>query len=1108
MGTIFRTSSGKVTGRSSGTKKAGYASYKSSGSGSSSSSSSSGSGKTSPPKGSKANPYTPEEWAAKLDKERRPVVKRDPNVKSERVVTDPRSGKVVKRETVYKDNRLVVTSGGKSTTYKAKNNGKLGTKDLMQRAQYDRQQKLINTLKKGGKFETEMDRIEALALSQGKVYKEALEPSIKRIQKKKGTRAALDFAIKASKFVNIQPVKPTGKLLVTKKRSIANKNNEQASKKAKETDPAVRSYFFSQPFAEKTKQKIQSEIQPAKMSWTKKTKRKIINLLKKGLTPEAKQRLAQNEALRSTSTVPVIKNGKVVGTKVLYNTGTGKAMKLIDEATLAMIGGIATKLGTATLALKTPRLLKTAQTVLAAAYIESLPSRIKNKSPDELVMEFAPDVVFATMLKGQKKEIQKQALKNVQKHFPNVKKRMPNQKLLNEKLRKLDPKEAAELEQSLIYAFSTKQKGKVSALAKVLNKAKVLYEKDNKKLYNKLKKTDALDVSYKRIAVKKENFFDMLKFKKKKNTEVYTTFDEVNKLKIKELDAYKGRQGMAKLIFKKGKLVAVEVLKVQGKDKIDYPKTLKKGRIITKSKTKRTMKRLAGEPIAKSERLYKPTKKPKKPKVEKVKTKKRKIDRRMEPFKPEPKEEVTKRLSSKKLRKIERKEILERLANEIPENKKVKYKGKKASRKEFRKLIIKKDLKGKLPEKRFDQIDELIKVNRLKKFPRITKSEYSKELKQTQNLIKDIDVKIADLKKDINSINKYENTFGNQFAKNVNKDNIKSLLSRRKALVNEIIQYMDNNKQFLSEKQKRKLIRLKAGKQDRKGLIETLNKFLQEQSKIKQISESKKAKGFKVRPEKYGEATKKKSTKKPKPKKSITKEGQILLTEKSKKIIQKPKKAQPTIQVLGQKNIRILPFPKTKEQALQKLKLSLTNMSKQKIKSKPKQKQANKSISKLIEKIKQQPKIKIIQKLNIKDQQKLINKVIQKLNQKQTTISALGQKTVQKQKIVTPIEVLDGKIRIPDIVTPPPIIPPKLKKEIEEEIAKLKKSKKRKLRYVYTATISGLGKRATRTVGPFTGFEVRGSQIILKPIKVKKHKRKSLVNKAFVRRHRRKKPKS
>jgi hypothetical protein len=100
--------------------------------------------------------------------------------------------------------------------------------------------------------------------------------------------------------------------------------------------------------------------------------------------------------------------------------------------------------------------------------------------------------------------------------------------------------------------------------------------------------------------------------------------------------------------------------------------------------------------------------------------------------------------------------------------------------------------------------------------------------------------------------------------------------------------------------------------------------------------------------------------------------------------------------------------------------------------------------------------------------------------------------------------------RLPPVVNiPVPKTPSKLnipEFEWDEDLKKfIKKLPKKNYVFSYSPTIAGLGRRATRTTGGFSGFEVRGN--IIKPIVVKRHKRKTLRNKAFVRKHRRRKSK-
>jgi len=112
---------------------------------------------------------------------------------------------------------------------------------------------------------------------------------------------------------------------------------------------------------------------------------------------------------------------------------------------------------------------------------------------------------------------------------------------------------------------------------------------------------------------------------------------------------------------------------------------------------------------------------------------------------------------------------------------------------------------------------------------------------------------------------------------------------------------------------------------------------------------------------------------------------------------------------------------------------------------------------------------------------------------------------------IPPSKVPVSKIPSRKIVTrfpPIKITRPQLE-AINKKVKKLKK-KKTKVLYSYTPTLAGIGEKAQKVQGKFTGFETRGNVIIIKtkPIKVKRHKRATLKNKAFVRRHRRNKPRS
>ena len=79
--------------------------------------------------------------------------------------------------------------------------------------------------------------------------------------------------------------------------------------------------------------------------------------------------------------------------------------------------------------------------------------------------------------------------------------------------------------------------------------------------------------------------------------------------------------------------------------------------------------------------------------------------------------------------------------------------------------------------------------------------------------------------------------------------------------------------------------------------------------------------------------------------------------------------------------------------------------------------------------------------------------------------------------------------------------------EALQQAVKVAKKKKKKVLFEYTPTLGGIGKQAERITGSFTGFEVRGNKISFKPVVVKKHPRRNLKFKKFVKRYRRRKPK-
>jgi len=84
----------------------------------------------------------------------------------------------------------------------------------------------------------------------------------------------------------------------------------------------------------------------------------------------------------------------------------------------------------------------------------------------------------------------------------------------------------------------------------------------------------------------------------------------------------------------------------------------------------------------------------------------------------------------------------------------------------------------------------------------------------------------------------------------------------------------------------------------------------------------------------------------------------------------------------------------------------------------------------------------------------------------------------------------------------PPITPALKSKLIKKHKELLKKKKKKKFVFQYTPTLDGVGLVKGKPQKIYTGFEVRGSKVVLnKPITVKRHKRGNLKHKMFVRKH-------
>jgi len=255
--------------------------------------------------------------------------------------------------------------------------------------------------------------------------------------------------------------------------------------------------------------------------------------------------------------------------------------------------------------------------------------------------------------------------------------------------------------------------------------------------------------------------------------------------------------------------------------------------------------------------------------------------------------------------------------------------------------------------------------------------------------------------------------------------------------------------------------------------------------------------------------------------KLITKDGQVLITEKKKKIViqqkqkqvakEKPKAISRQKQKLAQLEFKQKARAKTTTRVIQVpvQKLRFFPIKKLKLDEKTnnltilKQKGRTKQLLKLVpkQKLKQEQKQKLKQEVKQVQEQK--PKQIQKLQQRLKTLYDVRQRLDLKQKTS---QIVDQILE----TVPPTIIETKIprteiEKRLKEEIEKLKKKRKKKnIFFEYTPTLAGIGLRAKRTTGVFTGFEVRGN--IIKPVIVKRHRRKTLKRKKFVRKHRRRKP--
>lgn len=842
-------------------------------------------------------------------------------------------------------------------------------------------------------------------------------------------------------------------------------------------------------------------------------------------------------------------------------TSQGSAIKLATSLTISSLTGAAAS----KLIIASPKIAAALSGKIGkgikAVYVGGIPFRLKQTGgrADKILVEFAPDLGFIGGAKAAGKLIQGKPNKaelNLQKKYLGkiYEKRMPDKNILNNalnKIRNVNDKQKLLLSLAKTISYNTgkpitkitRLKGiEIEKVAKPgISKAKIIKTK-RKIITTELKVTKTPPKAKKELVLSGTTLKASVKGNKAKlikSKALYRAKIIKGKIKIIGRILKRSASNLKKLkdISQKDKNIEVvkKILKTKGKVNIPKDSLVKEKTILRVSKAKL---------------------KPKK----KIKIKVKKLK------KETPKKFITVKEFQKKLgrptfrtakfrRKQFRKEILRKLNNQLKNKKTVKFKGRKQSRKEFRKLILK---KTDIPQSLSQKVDKAIYDARIKKFPRTTptkqKKEFRSELKELRQSIQRIDNEIKSSINNIKKTNNLEKTFSNQLSNNIESSKIKSLENDRKEVLKEIGNLMAKNNKFLTRKEQLKLIKSKAGKiQDFETTLANLNKKAiqnYEKSKkeaLKDISD--------IALERFKSLQKAKKVigkKFNKGKIAIGIKGQVTILKKKpiiKKPIKKPSKGPITKveQLLsqGQKLVLIPKIKTTKKTELPKINLKTAKPDPEikKIVSK-----ANKIIEKgkvettIIQSNKQKlniivkPKTDITQKLRqeliqkqeskIDQQQKqkreqIINQV-QKIQQKQTVeqvqraLQDIKQKIEQQIKFINKQPVTQRKKLISKIKTPliRITIPPEIIKtnipfypkddELNKLLKKLKKKQKKSYVFEYTPTLGGLGLKSGVTTGRFTGFEVRGS--VIKPIKVKRHKRKTLKNKLFVRKHRRRKP--
>lgn len=695
---------------------------------------------------------------------------------------------------------------------------------------------------------------------------------------------------------------------------------------------------------------------------------------------------------------------------------------------------------------------------------------------------------------GFKKPISiKKAKKILKKEFGKDYKRSPAQKTLSKRLRKI--KDSRKRKQIRFAADTLRLKGAkplaITRLVEIRRKVGIKEEA------GRIKKTKILE----KVTKESVEFF---KGKPKIARKIQATYRGVQRVltrgQLESKGLPKAYRGNVELIFDKkgkisikpiGKLVKKKpILRIGKGNRIDIKAQLKE-RVRIKSKKVKIVQKVE---------IIKPKFPCKVKKKAKVKIKKRKFKKKervgewklvndklvFKEFKQpktksliDIKKEIA-RKQSKQKRIKEKKKIIFSL-DKIPKTKKIKLKGRKASRKEFRKIITKKLDKN---IKFFDNIDKLIKENRIKKFPtrnfKKRKFELTKELKETKDTFKRINKEIKESVDEIKKIDQYEKTNGNKIARNIEKDKLKKLNKDRLEVLNELTDGKIKIEQLESQKFKDKIFK----KKDKIVLKEI--KIGEGQVLLQQVKSKKIIKKTKKKPvepkEPIIEATDTEVS---------TREGQVLLLKDPKtevKVTTKDKvKEKPLIIETELKQVT----PKSKIKTKEKLILSISSQT------------GNIIINK--QKDQQKLKIELKPKQDTKVKQK--DDIIEKLKEEIEEKGLISQKTFSKLDDIFDEKTIQVTETVEDMIKKLKVMPIAAitKQKIIEKIEKLKKKKKILLQY--TATLDGLGLVAGKPQKIYSGFETRGHIIKLKkPIVVKKHKRKTLINTPFVRKHRRRKP--